>query len=97
MPTYDELIGRDGITDENYNEHLLALIRPGQLNVLTIHAEVEGIARRRLFEDFLDLARDRRIRLAPLADLLPDPAAVPEGTVELGTLEGREGTLCRQA
>ena len=42
LPTYDEVIGRNGIGDANYNEWLLEQVRPGGLNVLTVHAEVEG-------------------------------------------------------
>ena len=38
MPTYDELVGRNGVTDENYNERILEFLRPNELNVLTIHA-----------------------------------------------------------
>ena len=53
LPTYDEVIGRDGITNENYNEYLLSLITPDKLNVLTIHAEVEGIICEKMFDDFL--------------------------------------------
>ena len=54
LPTYDEMIGRDGVNDENYNERLMALCRPDRLNVLTIHAEVEGIARRDMFARFVE-------------------------------------------
>ena len=43
LPTYDELIGQNGITNENYNAHLIGLLRPEKLNVLTIPAEAEGI------------------------------------------------------
>ena len=97
LPTYDELIGRGGVTDENYNERLLEQVRPAGLNVLTIHAEVEGIARAGLFERFLALAAERKVRFAPLGSLLPPAAEIPTGVIEQGPLPGREGTLCRQA
>jgi undecaprenyl phosphate-alpha-L-ara4FN deformylase len=96
LPTYDEVIGRDGWTDGNYNERLLTLLRPGALNVLTIHAEVEGIARAGLFEDFLRLAAQRNVRFVPLGNLLPPPEQIPHGVVKTGELAGREGTLCLQ-
>ena len=97
LPTYDEIIGRDGINDANYNEHLLSLIRPGRLNVLTIHAEVEGVSRRKLAEDFFELARQRNIRFFPLGQLLPDQQAdLPRYTIESKRLPGRQGTLCCQ-
>jgi undecaprenyl phosphate-alpha-L-ara4FN deformylase len=97
LPTYDELIGRNGLDDSGYNEHLLDLIRPEGLNVLTIHAEVEGIARAALFEDFLDRAAARRLRFVPLGELLPPVAEIPTGAVEAGPVPGREGDVCLQA
>jgi undecaprenyl phosphate-alpha-L-ara4FN deformylase len=95
LPTYDELIGRDGLTDANYNEKLLSLLEPGALNVLTIHAEVEGIARSSLFTEFLDLAEKRQLRFVPLGNLLPPPDQIPPGTVAPGPVAGREGNVCR--
>ncbi|MEA3291789.1 MAG: 4-deoxy-4-formamido-L-arabinose-phosphoundecaprenol deformylase [Pseudomonadota bacterium] len=96
LPTYDEIIGRDGVTDDNYNRRLLAMLRPGALNVLTIHAEVEGIARAELFERFLGQAAERDVRFAPLSVLLPPPQEIPLGAIGQRPLPGREGDLCRQ-
>lgn len=97
LPTYDEIIGSDGINDENYNEHLLSLMKPGRLNVLTIHAEVEGISRRKLAENFFELARQRNIHFSPLGQLLPSERAnLPRCTIESKPLPGREGTVCWQ-
>jgi undecaprenyl phosphate-alpha-L-ara4FN deformylase len=97
LPTYDELIGRDGLDDARYNEKLLSLLAPGALNVLTIHAEVEGIARSALFEDFLAQAARKGVRFVPLGVLLPPPEQVPTGAIALAPVAGREGTVCRQA
>jgi len=97
MPTYDELIGHDGVTAENYNERLLDYLRPGKLNVLTIHAEVEGIACAQMFDEFVNLARDRGITFKTLGQIVDNAGAIPPGRVEQGTLQGREGTLCLQA
>lgn len=96
LPTYDEVVGRNGVTDENYNAFLLDRIRPGQLNVLTIHAEVEGIAKRSLFREFLDLAATRRVRFVPIGDLLPGIDEIPAGRITQGTITGRQGALCVQ-
>jgi undecaprenyl phosphate-alpha-L-ara4FN deformylase len=96
LPTYDELIGRNGLTDDNYNEKLLSLLEPGALNVLTIHAEVEGIARSSLFSEFLDLAAKKQVRFVPLGKLLPPLEQIPHGAVATGPVAGREGNVCRQ-
>lgn len=96
LPTYDEMIGRNGVTNANYNQRLLELIRPGQLNVLTIHAEVEGIICAQMFDDFLNLARARNISFVPLRELLPPVSDIPTGKIELATMAGREGTMCLQ-
>ncbi len=97
LPTYDEIIGSQGITDANYNEHLLSLIKPGQLNVLTIHAEVEGLSRRQLFEDFLDMAAQKGVAFNPLSQLLSEHKnKLPICNIELKPLPGREGTVCWQ-
>jgi len=63
LPTYDEVIGCDGITDENYNQRLVELINPAALNVLTIHAEVEGIVCKEMFSRFIELCKDRNYEL----------------------------------
>ncbi len=97
LPTYDEIIGQNGINDANYNDHILSLVRPDRLNVLTIHAEVEGIARKTLFEEFLVQAKRRSIKLLPLHQLLPeDPASIPLGKIEQKAIAGREGRVCWQ-
>ncbi len=97
LPTYDELIGRDQVSDANYNDTLLARLRPERLNVLTIHAEVEGIARQALFDQFLRKALALGHAIVPLGRLLPaDPAALPAGRLGRGTVGGREGWVAVQ-
>ena len=97
LPTFDELIGRDGTTPDNYNERLLAHLRPGALNVLCIHAESEGAAFFPLFRDFCDRVDALGAAFAPLGDLLPpDPAALPAAPMELAAQPGREGLLALQ-
>jgi undecaprenyl phosphate-alpha-L-ara4FN deformylase len=96
LPTYDEMVGQNGVTDENFNNTLLDMIKPGQLNVLTIHAEVEGQTKRALFERFLDEAAKRNIKLVPMGQLLPASGDIPEGAITQGKVAGREGIFCTQ-
>jgi len=97
LPTYDEVIGRDGVNDDNFNTRLLDQIQPGRLNVLTIHAEVEGIAKSDLFEEFLREATRRNIEFVPLGRLLAEAGSIPRGRIEQQTIAGRQGRLCVQA
>jgi undecaprenyl phosphate-alpha-L-ara4FN deformylase len=97
LPTYDELIGTDGVTDENYNEKLLSCVRPGQLNILTIHAEVEGIVCSTLFKRFLEKSRERDYDFCPLGEFVTDPIdSLPTGQIQATQIPGREGWISTQ-
>jgi len=96
LPTFDEVIGRNGIDTERYNDYLLAKIRPDGINVLTIHAEVEGIICRDLFERFVKKARALGHEFTPLGVLLPDASVIPAGRMATGTIPGRDGWVAVQ-
>ncbi len=97
LPTYDEVYGRDGITNENYNSRLLARFKPGGLNMLTIHAEVEGRICASMFDEFLTEAKARGIEFCAPGDLLPeDLSSIPKGRLVQGEIPGREGVLALQ-
>ncbi|MDA8402963.1 MAG: 4-deoxy-4-formamido-L-arabinose-phosphoundecaprenol deformylase [Desulfobacteraceae bacterium] len=91
LPTYDEVIGKPGVNHGNYNAFILSRLVPGKLNVLTIHAEAEGMSLRPLFEDFIRMARSRGVVLGPLGQILKDSGSIPPGVVTAGKIEGREG------
>lgn len=97
LPTYDELIGRDGVTAENYNERILGLLRPNDLNVLTIHAEAEGIVCAALFDEFLASCRDRNIGLGPLGRLRDLRNVTERDSIAQAPVPGRDGDVCWQA
>ena len=96
LPTSDEVIGRAGVTDGTYNELLLSLVRPGKLNVLAIHAEVEGCARLDLFTLFLEMARSRGLSFVPLGSLLEGSEDVVSAAVAARSIPGREGWVACQ-
>jgi undecaprenyl phosphate-alpha-L-ara4FN deformylase len=97
LPTYDEAMGRDHVSRSNYNEWLMAQLRPGLLNVLTIHAEVEGIAGADLFESFLDQTASRATTCFPLGELLQNqPRPLPVSSIVASTVPGREGWIACQ-
>lgn len=95
LPTYDELIGRK-CTPDTYNDYLLDMIQPDSLNVLTIHAEVEGISYLSLFKDFLNRAKQKGIVFVPLGDFLSDPGSIGKSVLEQGEVAGRDGWLACQ-
>ncbi|MFO1000190.1 MAG: 4-deoxy-4-formamido-L-arabinose-phosphoundecaprenol deformylase [Planctomycetaceae bacterium] len=96
LPTYDEVIGRNGVTNANYNDYILSLVVPGKMNLLTIHAEVEGIACHALFNDFLRKAAAQGVSVVPTGALLTDFPDHPTDKVVPRTLKGREGWIAFQ-
>ncbi|BCL61705.1 putative 4-deoxy-4-formamido-L-arabinose-phosphoundecaprenol deformylase ArnD [Desulfomarina profundi] len=96
LPTYDEVIGRKGITMTTYNDHLLSLIKPDRLNVLTIHAEVEGLYCRQLFREFLAMAQEKNIRFVPLKTILKTDKPLSVSPVTRKKTTGRDGWISQQ-
>ena len=96
LPTYDEVIGHDGVSESNYNEYILSLMRPGKLNVLTVHAEVEGIICLEMFDRFLRMAQSIGAEFVPLRDLLSATQRIRRSTVAAKEIPGRDGWVSCQ-
>jgi undecaprenyl phosphate-alpha-L-ara4FN deformylase len=100
LPTLDELLGRSEYPEERIVDNYLSLLRPETLNVLTIHAEIEGMKKTALFRAFLRLLVSRRVRVPRLdewaAGLLRQPGTVPVCDLVAGPIDGRSGTLAIQ-
>ena len=101
LPTFDELLGRPGFPDDRIVPHYLSLLGDDRANVLTIHAEIEGMAKRALFRDLLRACDGRGvqfIRLDELArDLLVNRDAIPVRDQILAPIDGRSGLVATQA
>jgi peptidoglycan/xylan/chitin deacetylase (PgdA/CDA1 family) len=94
LPTLDEELGRDGISAENYVERLVARYRPGQDEVLTVHAETEGLAHRDLFRQLLRRHRELGVVTRPLAGLAEEArAAAGSREIGYGQVPGRAGAV----
>lgn len=94
MPTLDELLG--AVPD--VVSALEDTMRPG-LNVLTVHAEVEGGPEVATFEVFLARALRHGARLARLTDVVTDTlaeAALPALALGRGLVTGRSGWVATQ-
>lgn len=104
LPTFDEVVGPQ-LAAHDFNAFILSKIRPEpapglpyQLQVYTIHAEVEGILMAPAFAELLRRAQEHSIRFTPLGALLPaDVATLPTGRLTRGSVPGREGWLGVQA
>lgn len=96
LPTLDETLAWDGFSTESAQ---LDFFRgaPRGTSVHTIHTEVEGRSRRRLFEAILDAWIARGATFPTLghlaAEALADRASVPERDLVRTTLPGRGGTV----
>ncbi len=97
MPTYDEVLGENGVTDQNYNEYMLGQLKPGKLNVLTIHAEAEGGKCLAMFDDFIVKAKAQGWEFVTLGQLAGENPNPPLGRIVQEAFPGREGWLGVQA
>lgn len=100
LPTLDELLGRAEYPEnELVGTFLHRLQRPG-LHVLTIHAELEGMAYCGWFEQLLEQAHNRGVRFVSLAavaaDLNVDRERLPVCEVVQEPVDGRSGLLAVQ-
>ena len=97
LPTYDEALGRDGVTGENYNDRLFALLTEERPNVLTIHAEAEGGKCAQMFREFVAKCVAGGWEFVPLRELAAEfgPSA-GEGRIVPLPFPGREGWLACQ-
>jgi undecaprenyl phosphate-alpha-L-ara4FN deformylase len=100
LPTLDELLGREEFPQNALVSHYMGLLRPGKLNVLTLHAELEGMAHLSFFRDLLSSLRDQNVSCQPLCvtaqDVLKHPEGVPVCQLMDGEIDGRSGVLAIQ-
>jgi undecaprenyl phosphate-alpha-L-ara4FN deformylase len=105
LPTFDELLGREGIDESNIADALFRLSEqttaaPGAepLHVFTLHAELEGMRLLDAFESLLQrwqaagatIVRMAKIREICLLRPMPDQAVI------MGEVPGRSGLLALQ-
>jgi len=98
LPTFDELLGRDGWNPSNLHEALVRETRHGGDHVFTLHAELEGGQLAPTFERLLDAwhaAGAEFVSLGQYAASL-DLSQLPQMRVGQGRVEGRAGTLAVQ-
>ena len=101
LPTLDELIGVDGMTERDAADRVLALTAPASPvgHVYTLHAELEGMRLLPVFERMLEAWKAQGYALVSLREYVSrfDVAALPHHRVVMGTVPGRSGVLATQA
>jgi len=97
LPTMDELMGRPEYPDARLAPHLVSLLQPDRLNVFTLHAEIEGLGRRALFQEFLAACRQHEVEFVRLEtaarSCLARRESVPVRHLAQAAIDGRSGLV----
>ncbi len=96
LPTLDEILGRDGVTRENFAARVLQRLRPDALNVFGGHGEAEGRGYQAEFSALLEGARAAGYGLRPLAEALAPGTEVPRAALLRQEIPGRAGLVAVQ-
>jgi peptidoglycan/xylan/chitin deacetylase (PgdA/CDA1 family) len=97
LPTLDELIGSNGITEDNVDSAVFEASRRRLLHghVYTLHAELEGMkllhVMQRLLQKWADVGNEMSSLMSLYESL--DPGQLPRKLVEWGEVDGRSGML----
>lgn len=112
LPTFDELMGRPEYPDDQIVAHYMTLMRAaaerdrregraGRVEVFTLHAEIEGMGRRGLFQELLAECKGAGVEYVRLDDyareLLANRAAIPVRDQVMAEIDGRSGVVATQA
>lgn len=100
LPTLDELLGRPDYPMEHLTDFYLSQLSSSTPNILTIHAELEGMKYINWFREFLQKTKSQQIKFVTVANiaeaLLKDPSHIPVCDLIQGTVDGRSGTMAVQ-
>ncbi len=102
LPTFDELLGRDGVGESNIADavfRLSAAAPQGDPQVFTLHAELEGMRLRGAFESLLEKWLEAGAAVTDMAHIhtLTVQRPLPSRAVIQGEIPGRSGMLAMQA
>jgi undecaprenyl phosphate-alpha-L-ara4FN deformylase len=102
LPTFDELLGRDGIKETNVADAVFRLSAEAAepaLQVFTLHAELEGMLLRDAFESLLMKWRETGATVTRMAAIhaLAVRRPLAARAVVMGEIPGRSGLLAVQA
>jgi undecaprenyl phosphate-alpha-L-ara4FN deformylase len=95
LPTLDELLGCPEFPLEKLTAHYLSLLKQGALNVLTIHAELEGMKYLAWFRSFLVAFKKQKIQFTNLSNIA-NAGEFPVCELVQAEVAGRSGKLAWQ-
>ena len=86
------------VREKNYNKQLFSHLQSDRLNILTIHAEVEGIVHKTMFADFITLAQEKGYSFVPLGKIVTEAkkADITIASIQEQIIPGREGWISTQ-
>lgn len=100
LPTFDELLGRDGVDESNIADAIFRLSQAppaGCAHVFTLHAELEGMLLLRAFESLLTRWRESGTSLVRMAQVRSSALPIlPVHEVQMSEIAGRSGLLATQ-
>tara|TARA_B100001248_G_scaffold260540_1_gene249000 strand:+ start:14295 stop:15191 length:897 start_codon:yes stop_codon:yes gene_type:complete len=100
LPTLDELLGHPEFPEESIPDHYMSLLSFKHTNVLTIHAEIEGMGKADLFCKLLDKMQGIGVQFVTLELLalacLEDRENIPVCAVAQQSVPGRSGNVACQ-
>ncbi len=99
LPTLDEMLGREGVTEGNFAERMMALAEEGGGDqVFTLHAEAEGMSFHACFDDLLRRMADRGVPAIPCGAVLEglEASSLPVHEIVTGEVAGRAGPISVQ-
>ena len=104
LPTFDELLGRDGVDESNIADATFQLSQRGAaaggrgLQVFTLHAELEGMLLLEAFESLLTKWQSAGAKITRMAAIhtLALQGTLADQTVIMGEIPGRSGSLALQ-
>jgi peptidoglycan/xylan/chitin deacetylase (PgdA/CDA1 family) len=104
LPTFDELLGRDGVDESSIADAVFRLSETNagasgeNLQVFTLHAELEGMLLLDAFESLLKKWQAAGAKVTRMAEIreLAVQRPLPDQTVIMGEVPGRSGLLAIQ-
>lgn len=100
LPTMDEILGCNGVTEKNISQHLLSLTKDTNEfgHVFTLHAELEGMKLIDALDEFIVGLKNQNYEIVSLGELYKKniQRKVPVCEVNYSPIPGRSGNLFQQ-